>query len=63
VRRIAEAQGWQWRTSGDHWIYERPDDRRNLAIPGHRELKEGTLRQIIDVLGLTVDEFLAVARK
>jgi len=33
---------------------------RNVIVPMHREIAEGTLRSIIRQSGLTVDEFLAL---
>lgn len=45
-------------------VYEFPESNvRNLSIPRHRELAEGTLRAVIDTMGLTVDEFLRLAKK
>lgn len=35
----------------------------NLSIPSKREVAEGTTRSIVIKMGLTVDEFLALARK
>ena len=64
VRRVAESLGWVRRSiRGDHWIYEKAGERRNLSIPGSREIREGTLRNLVDILQLSVDEFLRLARK
>ncbi len=61
---MAEGLGWQHvRTSGDHFVYERRGDRLKLSIPNHRTVREGTLHQIVKTMGLTVDDFLARARK
>ena len=64
VRRVAEKSGWEHlRTSGDHFHYSKPDNPLNLSIPDHWAVAVGTLRQIIKTMGLTVDEFLKLARK
>ena len=64
VQRVAESQGWRFnRSSGDHFVYRKVGNRFNLSIPGHRSLDEGTLRQILKTMGLTVDEFLKLASK
>jgi hypothetical protein len=34
--------------------------RVNLAIPQHKELSVGTLRKLIRLAGLTVEEFVAL---
>jgi hypothetical protein len=34
-----------------------------LPIPDHRELNPGTLRDIIRVLGMSVDDFLEALKK
>lgn len=61
---MAEGLGWQYqRTRGDHLIYTFPRAERNLSIPAHRELREGLVRSLIATMGITVDEFLKVARK
>jgi len=64
VRRVAEAIGWQYqRMHGDHMVFWRSKSPLNLSIPDHREVREGTLRRLIRIMGLTVDEFLEFARK
>ena len=61
--RVAERRGWVLkRVRGDHYLYGYPDFRHNLPIPDHRELRPGTLRDIIARLGMTVDEFLAALK-
>jgi len=64
VARVAERVGWQYqRTTGDHLIYTLPGHPGNLAIPAHRELRPGMLRSLINTMGLSVDEFLRLAKK
>lgn len=54
---LVNAGGSQWRrTSGDHaqLYYEHPtneDDRRQVTVPLHDELRTGTLRNIADNAG------------
>ena len=44
-----------------HAVYLRGSDKRRIVIPMHgtKDLKPGTLRGIINDMGLTVDEFTA----
>ena len=39
-------------------IMIKPGVRVNLSIPDHRELDRGTLRKLVALAGLSVDEFL-----
>jgi hypothetical protein len=36
--------------------------RANLSVPNHKELSVGTLRKLIRIAGLTVDEFLTLLK-
>lgn len=58
--RVAERSGFVFdRQKGSHAVYLRVRDRRRAVIPMHnKDLKPGTLRGIIDDLGLTPDEFI-----
>ena len=49
--------------AGDHMVFRKPGVARNISIPDHREVREGTLHKLIKDMGLTIDEFLALARK
>ena len=51
------------RQRGSHAVYIRRSDRRRIVIPIHkgRDLKPGTLRGIIDDLGLTVEQFVSMS--
>ena len=63
VIRVAEKLGFNFdRQSGSHAVYLRAADRRRLVIPVHkgRDLKTGTLRGLIDDMGLTVEQFAAM---
>jgi predicted RNA binding protein YcfA (HicA-like mRNA interferase family) len=64
VGRVAELSGWVFaRNRGSHRVYWKQGVVHNLSVPGHRELKEGTLRDLLATMEMTVNEFLAVARK
>jgi predicted RNA binding protein YcfA (HicA-like mRNA interferase family) len=50
-----------WRTIGQvgsHLVLVKPGIRVNLSVPQHKELSVGTLRALIRLSGLSVDEFL-----
>lgn len=64
VRRVAEQLGWEHhRTAGSHYVYRKAGNPLRLSIPMHRDVKVGLLRDFIDIMGITVDEFLRLARK
>lgn len=44
-------------------MYTKPGERSTLSIPDHRAVDEGLLRDLIRRMGLTVEEFLSIARK
>lgn len=43
---------------GSHLTMTKPGHRAKLSVPQHKELSVGTLRSLIRLAGLTVDEFL-----
>lgn len=52
VQRVAEREGWTFtRQRGSHLIFEKEGTRQRLVIPNKRDL--------VAVLRLSVDEFLA----
>jgi predicted RNA binding protein YcfA (HicA-like mRNA interferase family) len=64
VKVLVNVGGFEWRrTAGDHaqLYYEHPtneDDRRQVTVPLHDELRTGTLREIADGAGAQdFDEF------
>ncbi|MGE5596395.1 MAG: type II toxin-antitoxin system HicA family toxin [Hyphomicrobiales bacterium] len=64
VIRVAESTGWVLvRTEGDHFIFRKAGVRWTLTIPLRKDLGEGLVRKLIRQMGLTVDDFLALARK
>ena len=55
--------GWQLaRQRGSHMILVKEGQPATLSVPDHREVARGTLRSLIRSAGLTVDEFIALAR-
>jgi len=46
------------RQTGSHIIMVKPGSKVTLSVPRHRELDRGTLRKLIKLAGLTVDEFV-----
>ncbi len=61
VVRVAEKLGFAFdRQKGSHAVYLRTSDNRRVVIPMHkgRDLKPGTLRGLIDDMGLSVAEFV-----
>lgn len=56
-----EKAGWLARgQAGSHLVLTKAGVRVNLTVPLHPELAPGTLRALIRVAGLTIDEFLAL---
>jgi predicted RNA binding protein YcfA (HicA-like mRNA interferase family) len=54
-----EKAGWLTRGQvGSHLVLTKSGVRSNLTVPMHPELAQGTLRSLIKIAGLTVDEFL-----
>jgi predicted RNA binding protein YcfA (HicA-like mRNA interferase family) len=43
---------------GSHLVLVKEGVRANLSVPQHKELSVGTLRKLIRLAGMTVDEFL-----
>ena len=60
VVRVFGSFGWQQvRQSGSHMILTKTGELVTLSVPDHREVAKGTLRGLIRLAGLTVDEFVA----
>jgi predicted RNA binding protein YcfA (HicA-like mRNA interferase family) len=43
---------------GSHVVLSKSGEKANLSIPQHKELSIGTLRTLIRISGLSVEEFL-----
>jgi predicted RNA binding protein YcfA (HicA-like mRNA interferase family) len=60
VVRAFESLGWQVvRQRGSHIIMVKDDEIATLSIPDHREVAKGTLRSLIRIAGITVEEFIS----
>lgn len=60
ARRAFERLGWVFRRqTGSHMILTKPGSIASLSIPDHRELAPGTLRKLIRLAGVTVEQFRA----
>jgi len=46
------------RQKGSHMVYYHPETNCTVVIPRHREIKTGTLREILREANLTREEFL-----
>ena len=59
VIRAFERSGWRRaRQKSSHVTMVKPGINANLSIPLHRELDRGTLRKLIRLSGLSVEEFV-----
>ena len=56
VRALERAGFVLKRQNGSHIIMGKPGKR--VVVPNHKQLKIGTLRNILDQAGLTPDEFI-----
>ena len=45
------------KTAGTHEIWWNEEKRRTCVIPHHKEIKPGTLKSIIDQMGISKEEF------
>jgi predicted RNA binding protein YcfA (HicA-like mRNA interferase family) len=65
VVKTFERAGWQVeRTTGSHVILAKPGSSRILSVPVHKgkPIKQGLIRNLISVAGLTVKEFMGLYR-
>ncbi len=54
-----ENLGWRFvRQKGSHMILVKTGEMVTLSVPDHREVAKGTLRKLIRIAGITVDDFL-----
>ena len=59
--RAFQKAGWVFSSQvGSHVVLTKSGERANLTVPQHKEVKEGTLRSLIRLSGLSVDDFLAL---
>ena len=57
--RLLQKFGWRVarRARGSHIILVKPGSIYTLSIPDHKELAKGTLRKILRIANLSVEEF------
>jgi len=59
VRAALERAGFIFqRQKGSHMVLRRDNPYARAVIPDHKQVRQGTLRQIVTEAGLTVEEFL-----
>jgi predicted RNA binding protein YcfA (HicA-like mRNA interferase family) len=63
ARRAFERWGWiMQRQRGSHMILTRPGSIVSLSVPDHNELAPGTLRKLIRLSGMSIEEFTEALR-
>jgi predicted RNA binding protein YcfA (HicA-like mRNA interferase family) len=62
VTRKLRKLGFEFYRSGkgDHEIWFNPDTKQKTTVPHHREIKEGTLRNILKQGQVDVEDFLEI---
>ena len=59
VVKVLESFGWQVaRQRGSHIILIKPGHMSTLSVPDHKEVARGTLRALIRLADLTVEQFI-----
>lgn len=59
VRNALERAGFVFRRQrGSHMVLVRDEPQARVVLPDHRQLRVGTLRNILNQAGLTIDELL-----
>lgn len=58
IKKVRKA-GFVFRrsTGGTHAIWWNEDKKKTCVVPHHKEIKPGTLKSIINQMGLTEEEF------
>jgi len=51
------AGAWRGVRAGSHIILVKPGSLYTLSVPDHKELAKGTLRKILRIASLSVEEF------
>ena len=63
VVKAFENDGWEKaRQRGSHIVMVKDGSMATLSVPDHKEVAKGTLRSLIRVSGLSVDEFIELTR-
>jgi predicted RNA binding protein YcfA (HicA-like mRNA interferase family) len=58
VKALSKAGFYLKRQEGSHMVLRRDDPFGQVVVPDHKELDRGTLRAIIRLSGLSIDEFM-----
>jgi predicted RNA binding protein YcfA (HicA-like mRNA interferase family) len=58
IRALEKVGFYSKRQEGSHVILRRDDPFAQVSVPLHKELDRGTLRAIVRLAGLSVDEFV-----
>ena len=59
LRRALERVGFIYqRQKGSHMVLRRDDPYSRVVVPDHKTLRPGTLRQILNQAGLTVEQLI-----
>ena len=63
VVKAFERDGWEKaRQRGSHIVMVKDGSMATLSVPDHKEVAKGTLHSLIRASGLSVDEFIELAR-
>ena len=61
--RVFERLGWEVaRQRGSHIILVKKGHSVTLSVPDHKEIAKGTLRRLLNLAGITTEEFLSAMR-
>jgi predicted RNA binding protein YcfA (HicA-like mRNA interferase family) len=55
---VFQSVGWTVARAGNHIVLVKRGHSASLSVPNHREVARGTLRTLIRISGLTLDQFL-----
>lgn len=59
LRTVLEKRGFVFkRQKGSHMVLVREEPATRVTVPDHRVLRQGTLRQILNDAGMSVEELL-----
>jgi predicted RNA binding protein YcfA (HicA-like mRNA interferase family) len=56
--KALERAGWKVKRAGNHFVMTKFGSLASLSIPNHHEIAKGTLRKLIRLAGLNIEEFI-----
>lgn len=57
-QKVFESLGWVLRRDGNHLVMTHPAHFGvNLSIPNHKQVRKGTLKQLVSKAGLTDEQY------